>query len=514
MKASIAFLFAACCLCQIPAVTGQLPLQGLARVSIRVSNLDQARAFYSSVAGFEEAFDARNRDGSVAAAYFKVNDQQFLEIIPGLKADEARPMAGFAIRTDDIKKLRGMLAVLGLNPGKIRTDADGSTGFTVTNLPGQDLDHLEFVQYGPKSLAERTKGQYLGAHRLSTHLEHVGIITTDFDRAYNFYVRTLGFHENYRRVTAEQGQVVLDHIQMPGPSGDLVELFHPVEAVGALKRNRAASMAHFAFTVPNEQAVVSASHLREPGIHLGTPGYGMDNRWNFNLFDPDSTRVEFMQVVDPAYPTPAVAVTPLNWHEPKSEVGTFEGQSDIGNPALAGSSSFDPVQKQYTVFGAGANIWDAKDEFHFVWRRVSGDFSLTATVRFEKQEPPSHRKVALMAREGLDGDAPYVDAVVHGSGLTELQFREKAGNLTHAIRFPVDGPARIQLERKGIWFTMYAGLEGQPLQELGAYALKLDNPVYLGLAVCSHDAKNIETAVFSNVTLQEMPGDQQKSKKE
>ena len=257
-----------------------------------------------------------------------------------------------------------------------------------------------------------------------------------------------------------------------------------------------------------------AAHSREPSVQLGTPSYGMDNRWNFNLFDTDGTRVEFMQVLDPAHPTPAVAVTPLDFRPTKKELGRFDGKADIGNPALAGSSSYDPVQGLYTVSGAGANIWGAKDEFHFLWRHVSGDFSLTATVRFPKQEPPSHRKAALMARQSLDANAPYVDAVVHGSGLTEIQFREAMGDLTHAIRFPVDAPVRIRLERKEGWFTMYAGSEGQPLQELGAYQLKLADPVYLGLAVCSHDAKNIETAVFSDVIFEQIPKTSQNNKKQ
>jgi catechol 2,3-dioxygenase-like lactoylglutathione lyase family enzyme len=505
-------LLAAFSLYELPAMASQLPLLGLARVSIRVSDLEQARAFYTGVAGFEEAYDAKDAHGSVAAAYFKIDDDQFLEIIPGLKPDDVRPMVGFAIRTNKLEALRKMLAADGLKPGKIEVDADGSRGFKLTSLPGQNLDYVEFVQYGPKSLAERTKGKYLGANRLSDHLEHVGVATTDFDTACNFYVKTLGFHESYRRVVNDRSHAALDHIQMPGPSADTVELFYP--SAGPLKRSRAASMAHFALTVPDEQAVVAAAHLREPGVHLGVPGYGMDNRWNFNLFDPDGTRVEFMQVVDPAHPTPALAVTPLNWHEPKGDVGAFEGQSDIGNPALAGSSSYDPVQQQYTVSGAGANMWAGKDEFHFVWRRISADFSLTATVRFPKQEPPSHRKAALMARENLDSGSAYADAVVHGSGLTELQFRDALAGATHAIRFPVDAPARIRLERKQGWFTMYAGAEGQPLQELGAYQLKLKDPIYLGLAVCSHNASTIETAVFSDVVFTEIPKTQQKSGKE
>lgn len=61
---------------------------------------------------------------------------------------------------------------------------------------------------------------------------------------------------------------------------------------------------------------------------------------------------------------------------------------------------------------------------------------------------------------------------------------------------------------------MYAAAEGQPLQELGAYALKLKDPIYLGLAVCSHDASTIETAVFSDVSFEEIPSEHQKGKNE
>jgi catechol 2,3-dioxygenase-like lactoylglutathione lyase family enzyme len=294
-------------------VAEPLPLLGVARVSIRVSDLDRARAFYSGLAGFKEVYDVTNADGSVSSAYFKINDDQFLEIIPGLEASQLRPMTGLAIRTDQLDKLRGMLAALGLNPGEIRTDPDGDTGFVLTNLLGQNVGFLEFVQCGPQSLAARLKGQYLDPRRLSTHLEHVGLITTNFDDAYNFYVQTLGFHETYRRVSNDQSYVVLDHIQMPGPSGDFVELMTQGQTRNPLTRKRGASMAHFALTVPNEKALVAEAHARAPDMHLVRPAYGMDNRWNFNLYDPDGTRMEFMQVVDPAHPTPAVVITPANW---------------------------------------------------------------------------------------------------------------------------------------------------------------------------------------------------------
>lgn len=502
------------CLCGIPAVAEQMPFLGLARVSVRVADLNQARKFYSDITGFEGAFDTKNASGSVTATYFKVNDDQFLEIIPGLKPEEVRPMVGFAIRTNQIEKLRKMLLADGLHPSEIQVDPDGSRGFKLTSLPGQELDYLEFVQYGPDSLAKRTKGKYLGAHRLSTHIEHVGIIATDFDAAYDFYVKTLGFHETWRRVTADQSRVVLDHIEMPGPDGDFVELSNQSGRRTPLTRQRAGGAAHFALTIRDMKSAHETVQKLDAGLRQTQPRYGLDNRWNYNLFDPDGTRVELMQVADPAHPAPAVAVSPQDSAQTADQLGMFDGQTDVGSPALAGSASFDAVQKQYTVSGAGANMWAGKDEFHFVWRRISGDFSLTATVRFPKQEPPSHRKAVLMARESLDSGAQYADAAVHGSGLTELQFRDAAGGATHAIRFPVDAPTRIRLERKQGWFTMYAGVEGQPLHELGAYALKVADPVYVGLGVCSHNAATIETAVFSDVIFTEIPKTQQRNGKE
>jgi TolB protein len=110
-----------------------------------------------------------------------------------------------------------------------------------------------------------------------------------------------------------------------------------------------------------------------------------------------------------------------------------------------------------------------------------------------------------MARQKLEDNAAYIDAVIPGSGLTELQFRDTNGDVTHAVNFPVTGPVRFELERKANWFIMYAANAGQPLQELGSYSLKLSNPIYLGLAVCSHNSNDVETAVFSDVSFQETP---------
>jgi TolB protein len=81
------------------------------------------------------------------------------------------------------------------------------------------------------------------------------------------------------------------------------------------------------------------------------------------------------------------------------------------------------------VTGGGANIWARSDEFHLVWRRLSGDVALSATLRFAKADGAGHRKIGLMIRQSLVADAPYVDAMAHGDGLTALQFSSRDGSL-------------------------------------------------------------------------------------
>jgi len=189
------------------------------------------------------------------------------------------------------------------------------------------------------------------------------------------------------------------------------------------------------------------------------------------------------------------------------EPGVFEGASDVGDPALKGSVTFDSARNEYRVTGGGVNVWAKQDQFQFVWRKLSGNVSMTATMRFEGAGVAAHRKAGLMIRKGLETDAVYADAVVHGDGLTNIQWRETAGDITRGVRFPMLAPTRIRLERRGAVISLWTAPEGdQPFQEAGSIPVVLGNePLYVGLFVCSHDPKVLETVVFSNVAIESLP---------
>ena len=182
-------------------------------------------------------------------------------------------------------------------------------------------------------------------------------------------------------------------------------------------------------------------------------------------------------------------------------VGIFEGHGDVGVNPKGGAAEFLPASNAYRITGGGANIWAAEDAFHYVWRRVSGDVTLTADIQFEGAGVQPHRKAVLMIRQDLTSSAAYADAALHGDGLTSLQYRLTPGGLTQEIQSPIKGPVRLRIERRGSQFTLYAGNPGGELTPSGPVTVELKDPVYVGLGVCSHDANVLETAVFTNVQL-------------
>ena len=180
-------------------------------------------------------------------------------------------------------------------------------------------------------------------------------------------------------------------------------------------------------------------------------------------------------------------------------IGIFSGHGDIGKPSRIGPGSvtYDAATGTYTVTGGGENMWGTADHFQYVWVKVSGDVALEATVELVGTSPEPHRKACLVIRQSLDSDAAYIDAARHGDGLTSLQWREVAGDITHEIQSNIVGPSRLRIEKRGDYVSMY--LDGRPAG--GATKVHLTGEYYVGLAVTAHNASRLETARFSRVAL-------------
>jgi Tol biopolymer transport system component len=183
-------------------------------------------------------------------------------------------------------------------------------------------------------------------------------------------------------------------------------------------------------------------------------------------------------------------------------VGVFEGNIDVGVVSHAGSAKYDASTHTYTVSGSGENMWFANDAFQFVWKKVSGDVTLTADIAFPVQGGNNHRKAVLMIRQSLDADSAYADAALHGDGLTSLQARTEKGAVTHEVQANRTAPHRLRIMKRGGQIYIFLAGDGEALSFAGgSIRLALQEPFYIGIGVCSHEKDATETAVFSNVEL-------------
>lgn len=190
----------------------------------------------------------------------------------------------------------------------------------------------------------------------------------------------------------------------------------------------------------------------------------------------------------------------------QNSLGDFTNSADIGKPKNAGSSSYDPSTKTYTITGSGYNIWFNRDEFQYLYNKMSGDFTLTADFEFLGDTGNAHRKIGWMVRESEDESSVSMNAVQHGDGLVVMQWRGKQGENMRDPEDEIFFPTKkifktMQLERKGNNFTMRIGDAGKPLQLVGSHELAMPGNVLAGVYICSHDENRSESAKISNVKI-------------
>ncbi len=193
------------------------------------------------------------------------------------------------------------------------------------------------------------------------------------------------------------------------------------------------------------------------------------------------------------------------WSQNKM-IGIFRNNHDIGNPKNAGIAVYNEADQSYILKGSGYNIWFERDEFQFLYKPIKGDFILTANFRFEGKGTEEHRKAGWMLRATTDDNSAHISAVMHGDGLTVMQWRDFKGAL---MKDPEDeifardsGYAVIQMERSGKIIFMRAAKDGNPFENIGSYEMaNLPDEILAGLFICSHNPEITETAKVWNVRI-------------
>ena len=194
-------------------------------------------------------------------------------------------------------------------------------------------------------------------------------------------------------------------------------------------------------------------------------------------------------------------------------IGIFDGQSDVGGALVPGNSSYDAATGQYTINSAGYNIWYQRDEFRYLWKKSSGDFSIAADVAFPNAEGFGDRKAVLVFRQSLDDDSKAVMVGQHGAGMIHLAFRPDKGAMMKDLEYRFTGlltgvhAKRVGIEKHGDSFAIFISLQGEPMHQFGPpITLHFDEPFYVGIGFCSHLPATVDTAVLSNVVFENAAG--------
>ena len=188
----------------------------------------------------------------------------------------------------------------------------------------------------------------------------------------------------------------------------------------------------------------------------------------------------------------------------QSAVGIFERSTDVGRPRTPGSVAYDPQRETYLMAGSGRNMWGDRDDFQFVWKRMTGNFLLSTRARFIGAGVEPHRKTGWTIRPSLATGSAHVTAALHGDGLISLQMRRTTGGMTEEApsrdNLP-DSDVVIQLERRDGVYLMRVARFGDTLVTRELAGVTLPDTVYVGLFVSAHNDSVVERATFSNVRI-------------
>ncbi|MBX2841291.1 MAG: biopolymer transporter TolR [Flammeovirgaceae bacterium] len=196
-----------------------------------------------------------------------------------------------------------------------------------------------------------------------------------------------------------------------------------------------------------------------------------------------------------------ILITMSNPSFSQSKLGIFDNHTDIGNCKNKGFASFNAQEQTYTIGGSGFNMWFGEDEFHYLWTTLQGDFILRTEAKFLGAGVDPHRKFGWIVKNNLAHNSHHVNATVHGDGLTSLQYRKSIGGETEQVVSTDSFPDVIQLERIGDTFYMSTAKFGEEFTTVKLESMNLDDEVYVGIYVCSHNPEITETAVFRNVRI-------------
>lgn len=261
------------------------PITGISHIAVYTSNPQATEKYYVHDIGLLKGPDPENPAG----VRYYVNSTQFVEVLPLPAGNAPTRLDHLAYITADAEALRLYLAAHKVEvPAGVEHGSDGSLWFHVKDPEGNVVG---FVQ-PPAHPAPVT-----GANPIGHHIIHVGMMIHSKDASDKFYRDILGFRPywfggakpdriDWVSQQVPEGRDWLEYMLTPMPPGSSPEVQQKV--LGVLN--------HLSIGVVNMEKAVTTLDSEGRLDNQHTPmQIGKDGKWQFNLFDPDLTRLELME---------------------------------------------------------------------------------------------------------------------------------------------------------------------------------------------------------------------------
>jgi len=172
----------------------------------------------------------------------------------------------------------------------------------------------------------------------------------------------------------------------------------------------------------------------------------------------------------------------------------------IGFPPYVGGFTEDPAGT-YTIAASGTDIWDASDQFHFAYKEISGAASIQAQV-LSVGHTDDWAKAGVMIRDTLDPNSAHAMVAITPVNGAWFGLRPATGEGSASIKDPnVTAPQWVKLERSlGGLVRAYYSADGSAWTQLDLAIVTMKTPIYIGLALTSHNPDATCEAKFANVS--------------
>jgi catechol 2,3-dioxygenase-like lactoylglutathione lyase family enzyme len=255
-------------------------ITGIALVRLRVSNMDSARKFYSKTLGLPEVSQGCF-SAPPDASCLSINSLQKLELLSSDPVENKNAVEAIGYHVRDANSMREYLLSRGVKCSEVKRSAAGDKFIEVRDPE----DHrIVFLSPGNGTLSP------MAISPLSNQIIHAGFVVRDRAAEDAFYKDILGFRLYWHGGMKDDET---SWVAMEVPNGT-TWLEYMLNISPAADHHTLGVMNHISLGVVDIKAA-EARLIKNGWNPTEEPKLGRDGKWQLNVYDPDDTRVEYME---------------------------------------------------------------------------------------------------------------------------------------------------------------------------------------------------------------------------